>query len=86
MSFGTKEFWDLWYKNLKEASSGDTNVKPIEWYLDHQLLKSLFLSSIDKKSKILAIGCGNSTLSEQMYEDGYKNILNIDYRLKIHPF
>ncbi|KAH9973559.1 S-adenosyl-L-methionine-dependent methyltransferase [Lactifluus volemus] len=25
------------------------------------------------------LGCGNSTLSEDMYDDGYKNIVNIDY-------
>ena len=24
------------------------------------------------------LGCGNSKLSEQMYEDGYTNILNVD--------
>ncbi len=24
------------------------------------------------------VGCGNSKLSEQMYDDGYKNILSID--------
>ncbi|CAL1714251.1 unnamed protein product [Somion occarium] len=25
------------------------------------------------------LGCGNSTLSEEMYDDGYKNIVNTDY-------
>ncbi|CAO3645521.1 unnamed protein product [Mucor fragilis] len=25
------------------------------------------------------LGCGNSTLGEDMYNDGYKNIVNIDY-------
>jgi len=25
------------------------------------------------------LGCGNSTLSEDMYDDGYKNIVNVDY-------
>lgn len=25
------------------------------------------------------LGCGNSTLGEDMYDDGYKNIVNIDY-------
>jgi hypothetical protein len=24
------------------------------------------------------IGCGNSKLSQQMYDEGYKNIINID--------
>ncbi|KAJ8474431.1 hypothetical protein ONZ51_g7205 [Trametes cubensis] len=25
------------------------------------------------------LGCGNSTLSQDMYDDGYKNIVNTDY-------
>lgn len=61
----------------------------------------------DKTARILMLGCGNSTLSEdvrfwatlslatthrrivyfrdiapQMYDDGYKNIVNIDVRTK----
>ena len=31
------------------------------------------------KPEILMVGCGNSTLSESMYDDGYTNITNIDY-------
>jgi len=33
---------------------------------------------IDQTAKILIIGCGNSILGEEMYDDGYKNIVNID--------
>lgn len=36
-------------------------------------------ASIKQKMKILNLGCGNSVLSEQMYDDGYKSIWNIDY-------
>lgn len=25
------------------------------------------------------LGCGNSRLSEEMYDDGYRNIVNVDY-------
>jgi len=25
------------------------------------------------------LGCGNSTLSEDMWDDGYRNIINVDY-------
>lgn len=33
---------------------------------------------IEKSSSILVVGCGNSKLSEQMYDDGYRTIVNID--------
>jgi len=28
--------------------------------------------------EILNVGCGNSKISEEMYNDGYENITNID--------
>merc|ERR1711976_965660 len=33
---------------------------------------------IDKASKILNLGCGNSEFSERMYDDGYVENVNID--------
>lgn len=33
---------------------------------------------IEKTATILMVGCGNSKLSEQMYDDGYHSIVNID--------
>lgn len=33
----------------------------------------------DKNARIVMLGCGNSTLSRDMYDDGYRNIANIDY-------
>ena len=36
------------------------------------------LKKINKNALVLNLGCGNSLLSEEMYNDGYKNILNID--------
>jgi EEF1A lysine methyltransferase 4 len=31
-----------------------------------------------RQTKVLVIGCGNSLLSEQMYDNGYRNITNND--------
>lgn len=31
-----------------------------------------------KEDSILMVGCGNSKLSQQMFEAGYKKIVNID--------
>lgn len=32
----------------------------------------------DLNARILIIGCGNAAFSEDLYDDGYANILNID--------
>ena len=36
-----------------------------------------------KNDKILNIGCGNSKLSEDLSEEGYENITNIDFSNKV---
>jgi 2-polyprenyl-3-methyl-5-hydroxy-6-metoxy-1,4-benzoquinol methylase len=33
----------------------------------------------NKESRILMLGCGNSTLSTDMFQAGYTNITNLDY-------
>ena len=42
-------------------------------------LKLLINKLLPKTKKIMIAGCGNSTLSEEMYKDGYTNITSIDY-------
>lgn len=32
----------------------------------------------NSECKILVIGCGNSKMSEEMYDDGFTNLTNID--------
>ena len=34
---------------------------------------------MSKTDKILNVGCGNSRLSEELYEDGFEDITNIDF-------
>ena len=41
---------------------------------------------IVKSDKILNVGAGNSRLSEEMYDEGYQNICNIDISLSIVKF
>ena len=51
------------------------------WYKDTTVLSTnatLSLSNIKLTDSVLMIGCGNSTLSERMFDVGIKNITNID--------
>ncbi len=50
-----------------------------DWYAEFPELKVSFDEyGIEKEDKILMVGCGNSKLSDQMYQNGYQNIVNID--------
>ena len=51
-----------------------------DWFKKYDDLKAILAKHIsDKSASIIMLGCGNSTLSEDMYNDGYKNILNVDF-------
>jgi len=70
-----------------------------DWFKSYKDVAHLLRAVLpDKLERILMLGCGNSTLSEdvcshdfiialthpgliaQMYNDGYKNIVNVDVR------
>ncbi|EIM86845.1 S-adenosyl-L-methionine-dependent methyltransferase [Stereum hirsutum FP-91666 SS1] len=71
--YGTKQYWDQRYS--QEATDAT-----FDWFKKYEDVADLIRDAIpDKHARILMLGCGNSTLSEDMYDDGYKNIVNIDY-------
>jgi 2-polyprenyl-3-methyl-5-hydroxy-6-metoxy-1,4-benzoquinol methylase len=47
--------------------------------MTYDVLKPRIVDYISPESNILILGCGNSSLSEDMYNDGYKFITNIDF-------
>lgn len=71
--YGTQEFWEERY--LKEKETNTT----FDWFKGYENLDGLFKKLIPMDSKILHLGCGNSTLSESMYAQGWHNQVNVDY-------
>jgi len=69
-SFGDKMYWEREYQKSKT---------PFEWYLSYSDLRDILATLTSKGNKILIIGCGNSTLGEEMWIDGYRSLENIDY-------
>lgn len=52
--------------------------EPFDWYQRYTGIKDIITQYIQPTFQILNIGCGNSRLAEEMYEDGYQHLTNID--------
>lgn len=62
-----------------ERYSADTQLS--DWFLQDYTEVLALISAVSKRVRsirILHVGCGNSTLSEAMYDAGYHDIVNID--------
>ncbi|KAJ3732090.1 S-adenosyl-L-methionine-dependent methyltransferase [Lentinula guzmanii] len=71
--YGTKQYWNQRYAQEANGASFD-------WFKSYSEIADILRNLIpDKHSKILMLGCGNSKLSQDMYDDGYSNIVNTDY-------
>ncbi|GFG39691.1 hypothetical protein Cfor_05238 [Coptotermes formosanus] len=68
--FSQKEYWDAFFK--KRGS------KAFDWYGEYPELCGHIHKYIKPKDMILMVGCGNSTLSADLYDVGYRHITNID--------
>uniref|UniRef100_A0A7S2GCN9 Methyltransferase type 11 domain-containing protein n=1 Tax=Florenciella parvula TaxID=236787 RepID=A0A7S2GCN9_9STRA len=67
--YGKTSYWDERYTKDPE---------PFDWYQRYSGLSELLNKYVKKDDTILMAGAGNSRLSEDMYEDGYQTITNID--------
>lgn len=69
------------FRNERYCEEGDNST--FDWFKDYSQIKDLLAQVIpDKSLKILMLGCGNSALSEDMYNDGFQNIINVDVRIR----
>ncbi|XP_024529895.1 EEF1A lysine methyltransferase 4 isoform X1 [Selaginella moellendorffii] len=68
-AYGEASYWDNRYKN--DSSTFD-------WYQRYAGLSALLQKYVPKTSRILMVGCGNAAISEDMVNDGYQEIVNID--------
>ncbi|KAL8454609.1 hypothetical protein Emed_000330 [Eimeria media] len=78
--FRDQVYWDHFFKERKGA--------PFEWYGSlkdfRDALASLNLQGGPARSSsqgplILHVGCGNSCLPKELYDEGYKRIVNVDF-------
>jgi len=67
--YGKPTYWDDRYTKDPE---------PFDWYQRYTGLKDILSKYMSKDDHVLMSGAGNSRLSEDMAEDGYTTITNID--------
>ncbi|NXG46261.1 MET13 protein, partial [Psilopogon haemacephalus] len=69
--FGSARYWDRFFRQLGQRS--------FEWYGAFPELCPVLHKYVRPRDKVLVVGCGNSELSEQMYDMGMcEDIMNID--------
>lgn len=52
--------------------------EPFDWYLRWEQLREILAPSLSPEAEILVVGCGTSLLSEQLYQEGFMNVTNVD--------
>mmetsp|Transcript_24214 Transcript_24214/g.28183 ORF Transcript_24214/g.28183 Transcript_24214/m.28183 type:complete len:222 (+) Transcript_24214:47-712(+) len=67
--YGKAEYWDERYLRDPE---------PFDWYQRFSGFKDKIASHLATDAKILNVGSGNSRMSEEMFEEGFQYIHNID--------
>lgn len=68
-TYGKADYWNERYTRDSE---------PFDWYQRWPHLKGIISQHVTPGKQILNVGCGNSRLSEEMLDDGFTNIMNID--------
>ncbi|CAH7676353.1 S-adenosyl-L-methionine-dependent methyltransferase [Phakopsora pachyrhizi] len=70
--YASIDYWDRRYSNEPIDTQFD-------WFKSYKELSGIISKFIpDKTLRICILGCGNSTLSQEMYDDGYRSIVNVD--------
>lgn len=67
--FQRKEYWEKFFAKRSV---------PFEWYGEYIDLCHVLHKYIKRSNRVLMAGCGNSRLSEDLYDAGFENIDNVD--------
>ncbi|XP_038719294.1 EEF1A lysine methyltransferase 4 isoform X2 [Tripterygium wilfordii] len=75
MGTSTQAYGEPWYWDNRYANESG----PFDWYQKYPSLAPLIRHCIPlHHHRVLVVGCGNSTFSVGMVDDGYEDVVNID--------
>ena len=69
--YSSLSFWEKRYSN--------EHLEIFEWYQTYDSLREKIIEYIKPEYKILNIGCGTSKFAEDLFYEGIKNVINIDF-------
>ncbi len=69
--YHSREYWEETYR--KSGGAVD------DWLQSYAVLRPHIEAAVRRDHRVLVLGCGNSPLGEQMYDDGYRGIVCIDF-------
>eukprot|EP01028_Stygiella_incarcerata_P002158 TRINITY_DN14077_c2_g1_i1.p1 TRINITY_DN14077_c2_g1~~TRINITY_DN14077_c2_g1_i1.p1 ORF type:complete len:198 (+),score=34.82 TRINITY_DN14077_c2_g1_i1:65-658(+) len=69
-SYSDVGYWNERYEKDQE---------PFEWFQDYSALKAILDTLLKPTHHILQVGCGTSPLCKDLYNAGFRNIMNIDF-------
>ncbi|CAG2103136.1 unnamed protein product [Medioppia subpectinata] len=67
--FAREDYWNRFFKTRKDS---------FEWYAECHHLRPLFARYVKPKDSLLVIGCGNSSLSADLYDMGFTDNTSVD--------
>lgn len=69
--YSDKAYWNERYR---------LDPQPFEWYQHYTVLRPSLVEVLKRygQPRILVLGCGTSRLSEELYNEGFKYITNVD--------
>ncbi|CAF4021818.1 unnamed protein product, partial [Adineta steineri] len=73
--FRSRDYWDQFFDKVGREA--------FEWYSDFIDLADVLCKYIKARDEVLIIGCGNSTLSSDLYDTGIEHITNVDLSDKV---